>query len=119
MKVRKNNTRKRRTLGFSLLELLAVVTILGIIAVVVIPRIAVSSSTAKTNAQAQAVSEINGALERYYFDNNSFPGTLPVLWTATNPDGQRYFPDGTPTNPKTAKVGDFTYTASTGRVAGK
>ena len=46
MKVRK--TRKRR--GFSLLELLAVVTILGIIAAVVIPRISVSAGAAKTNA---------------------------------------------------------------------
>ena len=119
MKVRKNNRRQRRTLGFSLLELLAVVTILGIIAVVVIPRIAVSSQTAKTNAQAQAVAEINGALERYYFENGSFPGSLPVLWTATNPDGQPYFPDGTPTNPKTSKAGDFTYNGSIGRVAGK
>lgn len=119
MTVRKNTTRKRHTLGFSLLELLAVVTILGIIAVVVIPRIAVSSTTAKENAQAQAVSEINGALERYYFDNGDFPATLPVLWTATNPDGQAYFPDGTPTNPKTSVVGDFSYTVANGRVAGK
>ena len=119
MKVRKNHTSKRRSLGFSLLELLAVVTILGIIAVVVIPRIAVSSATAKQNAQDQTVSEINGALERYYFDNGSFPGSLPVLWTATNPSGQRYFPDGTPSNPKTGKAGDFTYTSATGRVACK
>ena len=119
MKVRKNNARKRRSLGFSLLELLAVVTILGIIAVVVIPRIAVSSNTAKSNAQAQSVSEINGALERYYFDNGTFPASLDVLWTAVNPDSQRYFPDGAPTNPKTGVAGDFTYTAATGRVAGK
>jgi len=119
MKVRKNNTRNRRSLGFSLLELLAVVTILGIIAVVVIPRIAVSSNTAKANAQSQSVSEINGALERYYFDNGSFPADLATLWAATNPSGQRYFPDGAPTNPKTGTAGDFTYTVATGRVAGK
>ena len=119
MKVRKNNTRKRRSLGFSLLELLAVVTILGIIAVVVIPRIAVSSATAKANAQSQSVSEINGALERYYFDNGTFPASLDILWTATNPDSQRYFPDGSPTNPKTGNAGDFGYTATTGRASGK
>ena len=39
----------------------AVVTILGIIAVVVIPRISVSSGTAKANANTQNRSEINSA----------------------------------------------------------
>ncbi len=33
--------------GFSLMELLAVVTILGIIAAIIVPRVAVSSDTAK------------------------------------------------------------------------
>ena len=124
MKVRKNNIRKRRSLGFSLLELLAVVTILGIIAVVVIPRIAVSSNTAKANAQAQSVAEINSALERYYFDYGSYPASLAVLWTQSTPTvggvaGQRYFPDGAPTNPMTGTAGDFGYTVGTGRAAGK
>ncbi|MDA1055503.1 MAG: type II secretion system protein [Planctomycetota bacterium] len=125
MKVRKNNTRKRRTLGFSLLELLAVVTILGIIAVVVIPRIAVSSSVAKENAQAQAVSEINSALERYYFDYNAFPLDLAALFGAVALPvppatvGQPYFPDGAPKNPKTGLVADFNYSKTTGRVSGK
>jgi general secretion pathway protein G len=125
MKVRKNNTRKRRSLGFSLLELLAVVTILGIIAVVVIPRIAVSSSTAKNNSQAQTVSEINSALERYYFDNGIFPATLATLWTAVAPPvppatvGQPYFPDGAPKNPKTgATFVDPSYSSAVGRVVG-
>ena len=117
MKVRKNNTRKRRSLGFSLLELLAVVTILGIIAVVVIPRIAVSSNTAKVNAQAQTVSEINAALERHYFDYGSFP-TLANLWVTTNPDGQKYFPDGQPIDPLTGVAFvDTGYTTTLGRVS--
>ena len=61
---RPNKTNKRR--GFSLLELLAVVTILGIIAVVVVPRISISSTTAKQKADAQNKSEINSAVERWY-----------------------------------------------------
>jgi len=93
MKVRKNNARRGRKTGFSLLELLAVVTILGIIAVVVIPRISVSSDTAKKNANKQNIAEINGAVERYYFEN----GTWPVL--ATLGGDANYFPDGLPTNP--------------------
>lgn len=91
MKVRK--TRKSR--GFSLLELLAVVTILGIIAAVVIPRISVSAGTAKANANAQNIAEINSAVERWYFEKGSYPSTdLSDIGTNAS-----YFPDGIPTNP--------------------
>lgn len=50
--------------GFSLLELLAVVTILVIIAVVVIPRIVVPSTAANTHAIDPNKTEINSAVER-------------------------------------------------------
>lgn len=91
MKVRK--TRKNR--GFSLLELLAVVTILGIIAAVVIPRISVSAGTAKTNANQQNISEINSAVERWYFEKGSYPAST-LADIAADPT---YFPDGLPSNP--------------------
>lgn len=91
MKVRK--TRKNR--GFSLLELLAVVTILGIIAAVVIPRISVSAGTAKANANAQNIAEINSAVERWYFENNSYPASdLSDIGADV-----KYFPDGIPSCP--------------------
>ena len=91
MKIRR--TRKNR--GFSLLELLAVVTILGIIAAVVIPRISVSAGTAKANANAQNIAEINSAVERWYFEKGTYPATdLSDIGT----DSQ-YFPDGIPSNP--------------------
>ena len=99
MNIRKSNTRTRKTrrLGFSLLELLAVVTILGIIAVVVVPRITVSSNTAKTNADAQNKAEINSAVERWYFNNGNWPANnLSDIGADTN-----YFPNGVPPNPVT------------------
>jgi prepilin-type N-terminal cleavage/methylation domain-containing protein len=84
---------KRR--GFSLLELLAVVTILGIIAVVVIPRISVSSAKAKTEANNQNRAEINSAVERWYFEKGTWPANdLSDIGADTN-----YFPNGIPTNP--------------------
>ncbi len=96
MKVRKNNNRRRRSFGFSLLELLAVVTILGIIAVVVIPRISISAGTAKANAHAQNVAELNSAIERYYFNTGTFPAANMAELATSN-----YFPDGLPINPVT------------------
>jgi prepilin-type N-terminal cleavage/methylation domain-containing protein len=102
-----NRSRKNRT-GFSLLELLAVVTILGIIAVIVIPRITASSTTAKLNACLQNKAEINDAVERYYFDNGSLPTGTSVLTT--------YLPDGVPTCPISGNA--YALDATTKRVTG-
>ena len=90
--------RQRRS-GFSLLELLAVVTILGIIAVVVIPRISVSADTAKQNAHKQNIAEINAAVERWYFEKGNYP-KANLNDIGSDPD---YFPDGLPKNPLTDK----------------
>lgn len=92
-----NNRKLKRRSGFSLLELLAVVTILGIIAVVVIPRISVSASAAKENANKQNIAEINSAVERWYFDKGSYPAK-DLSDIGKDAD---YFPDGLPTNPVT------------------
>jgi len=88
-------TRKTKRAGFSLLELLAVVTILGIIAAVVIPRVSVSADTAKTNANKQNIAEINSAVERWYFEKGSWPASnLSDIGADAN-----YFPNGVPANP--------------------
>ena len=71
-------------------------TILGIIAVVVIPRISVSSGTAKQNADRQNRAEINSAVERWYFEKGVWPkddlsdiaGRRSLLpeWSAEEPE---------------------------------
>jgi general secretion pathway protein G len=101
---------RRKRSGFSLLELLAVVTILGIIALVVVPRITASSSTAKENSCFQNKAEINSAVERYYFTNGSLPTDISALNTAT------YFPDGLPTCPVSSTA--YALAAGTKRVTG-
>jgi general secretion pathway protein G len=81
--------------GFSLLELLAVVTILGIIAAIIVPRVTVSSATAKTKVRDHHKATINAAVERYYIDNGAWPANdLSDIGANVN-----YFPDGLPTNP--------------------
>lgn len=110
MKIRKNNARKARRFGFSLLELLAVVTILGIIAVVVVPRITVSAGTAKDNAHKQNKSEINSAVERWYFEKGTWPAAnLSDIGADVN-----YFPNGLPPNPVDGTA--YTLNATTHRV---
>ena len=105
------NKRLNRRRGFSLLELLAVVTILGIIAVVVVPRISVSSNTAKTNANSQNMAEINSTVERWFFNKGTYPAADLSDIGADN----TYFPSGIPTNPLTGNK--YTLDASNRAVA--
>lgn len=94
---------KRR--GFSLLELLAVVTIMGIIAAIIVPRVTVSTTTAKQKVRDHHKATINAAVERYYMDTGSWPNdNLNNIANNTN-----YFPDGIPVNP----VDSSAYTLNT------
>jgi prepilin-type N-terminal cleavage/methylation domain-containing protein len=102
----KKNTRRH---AFSLLELLAVVVILGIIAMVVIPRINFSAKTARENSCFQNKAEINGAVERYFFDNGAVPTLVQI-------DVVAYFPDGLPVCPETSAA--YVLDGVTGRVTG-
>ena len=81
--------------GFSLMELLAVVTILGIIAALIVPRVAQSSDTAKEKCCLHNCAEINITSEQYYIHNGVWPAiNLSNIGTDVN-----YFPDGLPNCP--------------------
>ncbi len=104
----KRSTHRKR--GFSLLELLAVVTILGIIAAIIVPRVTVSSATAKQKVRDHHKATINAAVERYYVDTNTWPANdLSDIGVNVN-----YFPDGLPLNPIDSSA--YTLNATTHRV---
>lgn len=98
-----------RRSGLSLLELIAVVTVLGILAAVIIPRIGGQTQTAKINACRQFKADLNAALERYYFENGSFPASVNDLVPT-------FYPEAVPPCP----VDNSTYTIDPvrGRIAG-
>ena len=106
----KNHKHRLRRQGFSLLELLAVVTILGVIAAVVVPRISNSKAGAQAEANKQNISEINSAVERWYFENGTWPANdLSDIGADVN-----YFPEGIPVNPVTGNA--YALDATTHRV---
>jgi general secretion pathway protein G len=86
-----SNPKKRK--AFSLLELLAVVVILGIIAAIVVPRVTSSADLAKKKVNLHNKAAINAAVERFYIDTGGWPSTdLSNM-------GADYFPDGPPKSP--------------------
>jgi general secretion pathway protein G len=89
------NYRNNKCRGFSLMELLAVVTILGIIAALVLPRVVSSSDVAKAKSCAHNRAEINIAVERWYIHNGVWPANDLSDIAA---DGN-YFPEGLATCP--------------------
>lgn len=87
--------------GFTLVELLVVVLILGALAAIAIPRISTSTATAKKNACATNVDVINSQTEIYFANEGVYPADAATLFADVNS-----FPDGAFTCP----VDDSSYT---------
>lgn len=61
--------------GFTLIEVMVVVVILGILAAVVVPNIMDKPSEARVNKAKQDVRALEEALNRYKLDNYDYPST--------------------------------------------
>lgn len=59
--------------GFTLLELLIVIVIIGILAVLIIPNLISGPQRARDSQRKNELRSIKNALETYYNDNNSYP----------------------------------------------
>jgi prepilin-type N-terminal cleavage/methylation domain-containing protein len=70
--------------GFTLIEILIVVILLGILATIIIPQISVSTDDAKLNTLKTNLTQMRNAVEIYYYQHgNTYPGhgtpgTAPV-----------------------------------------
>ena len=61
--------------GFTLIEILVVVILLGILATIIIPQISVSTEDAKLNTLKTNLNHLRSAVELYYYQhNNTYPG---------------------------------------------
>lgn len=85
--------------GFTLVEILVVVVILGLLAALVVPNIIGQSDEAKRTATAVQIKQIESALDLYRLHNSFYPTTeqgLEALVTkpTTHPQPKKYTEGG-------------------------
>lgn len=101
-----------RGTGFTLLELLIVIVILGVLVAIVIPRFTVSAAEAKKSACAQNRALIDAAVEEWY----TLKGAWPLADLSDIEADSDYFPDGMPRCPVNGQA--YTLDPTTHRIAG-
>ena len=96
---------KKREDGFSLIELLIVMVILGLLAALVAPKMFGKTEKAKQNAAQTQISYFESALDTYRLDVGRFPSTEEGLMALrVNPDENKkwegpYLPREIPLDP--------------------
>jgi general secretion pathway protein G len=82
---------RRKRAGFSLVELVVVVLILGILAAVAAPRMFDTANDARQNGTKQSLAVIRDGIELYKSQNGSYPPAA-TLATALKPFIKGQFP---------------------------
>ncbi len=81
--------------GFSLLEILAVIAIIGILASFITPRVSSAVVEAQEKACLANVKYLEGIIERYKLSQGRYPSTLAEL--------NQWYKDEYPVSPRTEK----------------
>src|SRR5690606_26663219 len=91
--------RQRKQRGFTLIEIMVVVVILGILAALVVPQIMSRPDQAKVTVARNDIKAISAALDMYKLDNYAYPSTLQGLEALVSkpsgsPPPRNWNPDG-------------------------
>lgn len=79
----KSESSPRRSRGFTLIEIMVVITILGILAALIVPRVVGRTDDAKIAAAKQDIASVMQALKLYRLDNGRYPTTEQGLAALT------------------------------------
>jgi prepilin-type N-terminal cleavage/methylation domain-containing protein len=107
----RSTRRNRCPQAFSLVELVIVVTIIGIIASIAVPRISSVAANSKANALQASVASVRKAIDIYFAEHGRYPGYDPSNGTPSGPkfvDQLLKFTDEKG-NPSDTMGGEFVY----------
>jgi len=97
--VARKNIYGRRSGGFTLIEIMVVVVILGILGALIVPNIIGRPDEARVTAARADLQQIGNALELYRLDNGSYPSNDQGLAALVEepsgyPEPRKWSPDG-------------------------
>lgn len=93
--------------GFTFVEVLAVILVIGVLVAIALPNYFGAEADARQSVRTANVRSINSALALYQYRNNGSCPTAGAQFTAFLSNTQ-YFPDGTPQDPVAGGTGFFT-----------
>ncbi|WP_321790255.1 type II secretion system protein [Burkholderia pyrrocinia] len=73
------HARTRRSRGFTLIEIVVVMAIIGLLLTLAVPRYMHSIERGKEQVRQQNIAVMRNAIDQYYGDNGQYPETLDVL----------------------------------------
>lgn len=90
----------RRRAGFTLIDLMIVIVILGVLAAIVLPLVSHHLDTAQQAAAEATLNAVEKSIEMYWMQNNEYPTSLDALTFQTDkalnlPDGYSFDYDET------------------------
>ncbi|HEY8520636.1 MAG TPA: type II secretion system major pseudopilin GspG [Gammaproteobacteria bacterium] len=92
MRTRKATDRRRQG-GFTLIEIMVVVVIIGLLAAIVAPNLIGNVDTAQINRAKQDIRQIETALNLYRLDNFRYPTTVEGLQALVENPGENVAPN--------------------------
>jgi general secretion pathway protein G len=78
-------SRRKAQEGFTLIEIMVVILILGLLATLVVQSLRGATDKAKRTKAMADIAELKTALDRYYIDNGSYPTSDQGLNALVNP----------------------------------